>query len=258
MPLKIINDQYWRNHFSCPDERAKEGDRCNIVNTLHRRYLPVILSRLGYRGGKGVDIGCGAGTYVELLDGLGFDMIGVDYSFPMLKVGKERVINRDIKLISANVYELPLRDMSQDIIITMGLLPLLTDVPRALREMVRVIKPGGVLLCETRNKYSLFRFAQRMLYGDKYRTMDNQLFHFSPWNLARDLQYAGFTFIRFHGFYVFPGPAQWVSSLIYRCKLDLIGTSIFSITNCFSHSFWISAVRSDRETLSVDSRKGHV
>jgi SAM-dependent methyltransferase len=56
---------------------------------LAYRDLPAII-KAHVRGGKALDFGCGAGRSTRFLRGLGFDVVGVDISEPMLARARER------------------------------------------------------------------------------------------------------------------------------------------------------------------------
>lgn len=53
-------------------------------------YVTRILQDYGIRDGLVLDLGCGTGSLTELLDGQGYDMIGVDRSEDMLMLAMER------------------------------------------------------------------------------------------------------------------------------------------------------------------------
>lgn len=59
--------------------------------------------------------------------------------------------------------ELPFPDRSVDLILSRALLEHVDGVPRAIRNMARVLKPGGVALHFVPGRYSLFGTAARLL-----------------------------------------------------------------------------------------------
>lgn len=101
-----------------------------------------------------VDVGCGLGflgrTYWPLFgeDGL---YVGIDVSSRLLHeaagaAGKWAEGGR-AEFAVGSAYELPLQDGFADLIMCQTLLLHLEHPRRALSEMMRVIKPGGVILC---------------------------------------------------------------------------------------------------------------
>ena len=72
-------------------------------------------------------------------------LIGFDFSFKMLEKAKCRQCPGEKALITATVESLPFQSNLFDRIICFSAFPHFTDKARALVEMVRVLKSGGVL-----------------------------------------------------------------------------------------------------------------
>ena len=111
-----------------------------------------------------LDVGCGAGGYVRQLAGLGHRAVGVDYSFPSLM----RAVAADPGLkghyLTGEAYGLPFRSESFDLVLSIGTFQALATPERALDEMVRVLKPGGILVVEALNAKAV---ASRVGHGLK-------------------------------------------------------------------------------------------
>lgn len=104
------------------------------------------------RSGQAVlDLGCGAGfdTLVAAqLVGPAGRVVGVDLSPEMLAVAEAGRVEAGIFQIAfgaAAVEALPFADASFDLALSNGVLNLLPDKPTALREILRVLCPGGRL-----------------------------------------------------------------------------------------------------------------
>ena len=73
----------------------------------------------------------------------------MDYSLGMLAKAN-RICNTDNKLavafLQGDVETLPLKDSSVDVLICLGVITYLKSEDSALRELERVLKPGGVLI----------------------------------------------------------------------------------------------------------------
>jgi len=106
---------------------------------------------------KVLDIGIGTGEMSSaLLRHLGRNVAlsGVDISRSMLEIAQERLRNEctSLRLKQADACKLPFADNSQDLIVCGHVLEHLCEPTDALREMLRVLRPGGQLLtCITRN-----------------------------------------------------------------------------------------------------------
>jgi demethylmenaquinone methyltransferase / 2-methoxy-6-polyprenyl-1,4-benzoquinol methylase len=70
-------------------------------------------------------------------------VVGADFCFPMLKVAQGKAIPH---LVQADGLYLPFRDASFDALTVAFGLRNMADWAKALREMARVLRPGGILL----------------------------------------------------------------------------------------------------------------
>jgi ubiquinone/menaquinone biosynthesis C-methylase UbiE len=89
-----------------------------------------------------LDLGCGPGnSTVHLRDKVGPGAFGGDFALAMLKRARKR--DRALSLASMDAGALPLRPDSLDAVTFHSVLYLLPDQPAALREVFRVLRPGG-------------------------------------------------------------------------------------------------------------------
>jgi SAM-dependent methyltransferase len=95
-------------------------------------------------GGPVVEVGCGTGQIISAFHRAGFPVVGVDISAAMLAVARRRLPTVPMQVGSA--YHLPYATGSAGVVVVSKLFQHLADWPLALREMVRVLRPGGVLL----------------------------------------------------------------------------------------------------------------
>ena len=100
-------------------------------------------------GARVLELGCGAGTYVQLLAGLGHRPVGLDYSLPSLS--RARAADPEGRYLAADAYSLPFGDQSFDLVMSIGVLQTLSQPERALDEMTRLLRGGGLLLVEALN-----------------------------------------------------------------------------------------------------------
>jgi arsenite methyltransferase len=98
-----------------------------------------------------LDLGCGAGfdaCVAAMAVGPTGRVVGVDLSPEMLAVaerGRAAGGLANVEFRQASVENLPFPDDSFDIALSNGVLNLIPDKPAALREVFRVLKPGGRL-----------------------------------------------------------------------------------------------------------------
>jgi len=106
-----------------------------------RRWLAAALD--GRRVARLVDCGAGTGRNLDWLAGFG-EVVGVERSPVGLRVGRAH----GRRLVQATVTSLPFADASADVVTSFDVLYCLDDGSerRAIAEMFRVLKPGGILL----------------------------------------------------------------------------------------------------------------
>lgn len=96
-----------------------------------------------------VEIGTGTGILALELGRLGLDVVAVDNSARMLEAARlkleaESIDNVDLR--RADAHELPLADGEMDAALAHMVLHSLTNPADAIREMARVVRPGGVVV----------------------------------------------------------------------------------------------------------------
>lgn len=109
-------------------------------------------------GGDLLEVGCGTGLILERLARSCRSAKGVDLSEGMLDKARERGL--DVKLGSAT--DLPYDDASFDVVCSFKVLAHVPEITKALQEMVRVTRPGGHVLAEFYNPWSLRALAKRL------------------------------------------------------------------------------------------------
>ncbi|MFI8189450.1 class I SAM-dependent methyltransferase [Streptomyces sp. NPDC085946] len=104
---------------------------------------------LGLRAGDRVlDAGCGTGRALPPLRaavGPSGVVLGADLTPAMLEAAVRAGRDRDGRLLLADVAALPLRSGSLDAVFAAGLIAHLPQPSENLRELARVVRPGGVL-----------------------------------------------------------------------------------------------------------------
>ena len=107
-------------------------------------------------GGRVLDIGCGAGRNALPLASLGWNVVGIDLSWPMLSAAANRAhehqLDDRIHLVLASMEQIPASDRSFDLVIAHGIWNLArsaAEFRRALDEAARVAKRGAGLFVFT-------------------------------------------------------------------------------------------------------------
>lgn len=93
-----------------------------------------------------VDVGCGTCFYFPILARHAKQLVGVDVCIPMLEQAKELIEVKGLKncrVQESSALELPFADASVDVVHSWDFLHHVTDVPKAVAEIARILKPGG-------------------------------------------------------------------------------------------------------------------
>ena len=93
-------------------------------------------------GQKVLDVAAGTGVSSEPFADAGVDVIAADLSEGMLDVGRRR--RPDMTFVQADVTALPFEDGTFDAVTMSYGLRNVADYPKALSEIYRVLKPGGI------------------------------------------------------------------------------------------------------------------
>lgn len=112
-----------------------------------RRLLPSAGERL-------VDVGAGFGRLANLYKGHQ-QVILLDYSPQLLHDARARLAPQPPLTVAGSFYNLPLADGACDTAVMVRVIHHAADVPAVLRELRRILRPGGTLLLEHANKRHL-------------------------------------------------------------------------------------------------------
>jgi demethylmenaquinone methyltransferase/2-methoxy-6-polyprenyl-1,4-benzoquinol methylase len=97
-----------------------------------------------------LDVACGpGGVSLQLAERTRADVVGVDLTIEMLRQGQrnvaERAMGDRVRLIAGRGEQLPFPDATFDALTFTYLLRYVDDPEATLRELARVVKPGGVV-----------------------------------------------------------------------------------------------------------------
>lgn len=130
-------------------------DRIAARYDATRGFPPEVDARIGAafhqaaglpNGTRLLEIGVGTGRIAIPLTSAGYRYIGVDLSLKMMERLRERLpLGRDVVLIRGDGTMLPLRDASVGGAVAVHVFHLIAGWERAIAELHRVIRPGGVL-----------------------------------------------------------------------------------------------------------------
>jgi demethylmenaquinone methyltransferase/2-methoxy-6-polyprenyl-1,4-benzoquinol methylase len=108
------------------------------------RWRRFLVSRLPQDGGQVLDVATGTGLVAEALLARGFRVTGLDQSPEMLAAARRRFAGR-VELVEASAEAMPFPDASFDHLTFTYLLRYVDDPAATLRELSRVVRPGGTV-----------------------------------------------------------------------------------------------------------------
>jgi SAM-dependent methyltransferase len=135
-------------------------------NERHRGYHKLIDELeldLVRRYGAGKDVfeaGCGTGLLLREAAGVARSAVGLDLSRGMLAPARAR----GLTVVQGSLTDVPLPSASFDLVYSMKVLAHVPPIERAVAELARLVRPGGHLLLEFYNPFSL-RFLAKWLGG---------------------------------------------------------------------------------------------
>ena len=133
-----------------------------ITEALEQR---LILDLMGDLAGRRVlDVGCGDGALAYAAALRGAEAVGVDPDSAMLAAARSRVAETGVgaTFLEGRAEHLPFPDASFDVVVAVTVLCFVSDAMAAMREMTRVLRPGGQLVIGELGRWSLWAVSRRV------------------------------------------------------------------------------------------------
>jgi ubiquinone/menaquinone biosynthesis C-methylase UbiE len=130
--------------FATPIGRLVKDTECRLVIDM-------------LNPGKGeriLDAGCGTGVFTMDCLAAGAEVIGLDVSAPMLALAARKASGYPFVAVQGDMLALPFEDESFDKAVSITALEFIEDARRAVDELFRVTKPGGLVVVGTLNSLS--------------------------------------------------------------------------------------------------------
>jgi SAM-dependent methyltransferase len=162
----------------------EEKFRCSreLIKSRLQVYLPFVVPLLDlHEKATAIDLGCGRGEWLELLDEAGFQTYGVDLDSGMLAACHDRGLNVDTKDAIEALKELP--DASQVVVSGFHIVEHLpfSQLQVLVQEALRVLKPAGMLIMETPNPENIVVGTSNFYLDPTHeRPIPKQLLSFLP------------------------------------------------------------------------------
>jgi ubiquinone/menaquinone biosynthesis C-methylase UbiE len=173
-----ISRNFYEQFFVEKDYQGWNLDeRRNVRRATISKYLNQHISQ----GASLLDIGCGFGEVLSCLPKT-YRLYGMDYSYSNVLVA-QRILKDTAEVKQGSIYEIPYETASEDICLCLEVLEHIDDDGRALREIVRVLKPGGILITSVPYTY----------YWPQYEKLIGHFRHYTRRSFEDILRGAGLT-----------------------------------------------------------------
>jgi SAM-dependent methyltransferase len=155
---------------------------------------------------KALEVGGGSGRDSAALAKAGAQVTVVDYAQQALRTIRNVLdrANKPGKLVRADGFQLPFPDNTFDIVFHQGVLEHFREPEPFLRENVRVLKPGGLLLVDVPQRWHLYTLAKHILIAmDKW--FAGWETEFSIGELQKMMEAEGVEMVHSYGDWMYPG-----------------------------------------------------
>jgi ubiquinone/menaquinone biosynthesis C-methylase UbiE len=145
--------QTYYDRFSATYEAERHHGYHRLIDELELQLIR--------QYGKGRDVfeaGCGTGLLLREAALIARSAVGLDLSRGMLTAAQ----GRGLRVVQGSLTDVPLPSESVDLVYSMKVLAHIPPIAQALTELTRIVRPGGHLLLEFYNPYSLRYLAKRI------------------------------------------------------------------------------------------------
>lgn len=143
------------------------GDRCDYIESCITRAF----GRNALAQQEILEVGCGGGLVCEDLAQRGAVMVGIDISEGALAIARahsqEHGLGHNIYYQHASAESLPYADGSFSAVVCLDALEHVRDLNATIKEIARVLAPGGIFVFDTINRTFIAR-AVLIWYGENF------------------------------------------------------------------------------------------
>jgi SAM-dependent methyltransferase len=140
---------FWRDIYGGND----------VYSLIHRERMALVLGWMDElalaAGSRVLELGCGAGRTAVELAARGLRVCATDAVPEMVEVAREHAaaagMTDRVETQQSDAHQLDFGEQAFDAVVAMGVIPWLRSPAIALREMARVLRPGGALIVNCDN-----------------------------------------------------------------------------------------------------------
>jgi ubiquinone/menaquinone biosynthesis C-methylase UbiE len=151
IPVFSVSDFYIKNYQKIASDHIKTASSEDIDNPFIEDGLwqrmddstRSLIKKYSKKGDKVLDVGVGLGRVLSPFTEL--DRYGIDISLDYLSIAKKN----GIEVALSSVDDMPFPDDTFDLVISCDVIEHVIDLHSCYQQMVRVLKPGGILILRT-------------------------------------------------------------------------------------------------------------
>ncbi len=164
--------QYWNSHIHDLEVVRHEVGTLGFFDDLDEyrfdklRYLPHVVNFDGFAGKRLLEVGCGAGVDLVRFARGGALVTGIDLAEQSIALTKKNFALRGLsgEFLVMNGEAMEFADNSFDVVYAHGVLQYTADPAKMIREIHRVLKPGGEAILMVYNRYSWLRLLSKLMH----------------------------------------------------------------------------------------------
>lgn len=150
--IRRVKEHYEKYPLDLEDARILEDiARRRVVGKLKDSYV--------FKGKTVVEAGCGCARNLSVLSGAGGNLIGLDVAFNALRMNP---LKEGIRLVNGDMLRMPFKDGAADIVLSVGVVHHLPDSRAALKELLRITKPNGILALSFYKRRSVYFYLYNL------------------------------------------------------------------------------------------------
>ncbi len=193
------------------DKLAPEFDETMNMYDLNKR-IKVVFDELlteNIKGKELLDAGCGTGWFSKKAVERGASVTSMDLGQNLLNEVSKKC---ESKKVIGSIMDMPFEDETFDFAVCSEVIEHVPDPKIAMMELYRVLKPGGVLILTTPNKFWFFSLKiASFLKIRPYQGLEN----WQSWSeFRKNLVSIGFRIDALHGIHIFPFVVPFLNPII--------------------------------------------